>query len=99
MPQYAAISALPHRRDYPVGSGALAFLRETIRGRPGEITLLAVGPMTNIGALFASDPGCEGVAKEGVGAGRFPRPERRDQEGSIGDVFNRSHRVSPIEPA
>ncbi len=35
---------------------ALEFLRETIRKRPGEIVLLAIGPMTNIGLLFASDP-------------------------------------------
>lgn len=58
VPQYAAIQSQPHRKDYPNGSGgeAVAFLRETIRARPGEITLLAVGPMTNLAALFASDP-------------------------------------------
>jgi inosine-uridine nucleoside N-ribohydrolase len=32
------------------------YLRQTIRGRPGEITLLAIGPLTNIGLLFAADP-------------------------------------------
>jgi purine nucleosidase len=31
-------------------------MRETIRSRPGEVTLLAVGPFTNVAALFASDP-------------------------------------------
>lgn len=56
VPQYAAIAQQPHRTDYPTGNGALRFLAETIRARPGEITLLAVGPMTNIGALFAADP-------------------------------------------
>ena len=35
---------------------AVDFLRETIRARPGEITLLATGPLTNIGVLFALDP-------------------------------------------
>ena len=35
---------------------AVDFLRETIRARPGEITLLATGPMTNLGVLFALDP-------------------------------------------
>jgi purine nucleosidase len=54
--QYAAIESLPHRKDYPTGFGALEFLRNTIRSRPGEITLLAVGPLTNIGTLFAADP-------------------------------------------
>jgi purine nucleosidase len=54
VPQYEAIHDLPHRTEYAIT--AIDFLRETIRSRPGEITLLAVGPMTNIGALFASDP-------------------------------------------
>lgn len=35
---------------------AVDFLRETIRARPGEITLLAIGPLTNLGVLFALDP-------------------------------------------
>lgn len=35
---------------------AVNFLREQIHARPGEITLLAIGPMTNLGALFTLDP-------------------------------------------
>ncbi len=35
---------------------AVDFLRSTIRKHPGEITLLAVGPLTNIALLFKSDP-------------------------------------------
>jgi inosine-uridine nucleoside N-ribohydrolase len=31
-------------------------MRQTIRANPGEITLLAIGPMTNIALLFATDP-------------------------------------------
>lgn len=54
VPQYDAVAAEPHRPEY--SRDALLFLREAIRSRPGEITLLAVGPMTNIGALFAADP-------------------------------------------
>ena len=55
VPQYAAIAARPHRKDWPKNA-AVDFLRQTIRAHPGEITLLAVGPMTNVGALFAADP-------------------------------------------
>lgn len=62
LPQYAAIEAVPHRRDYAPGA-ALPFLRETIRARPGEIVLLATGPMTNIGALFAADPELPGLLR------------------------------------
>ncbi len=35
---------------------AVEFLRKTIRHRPGEITLLGIGPMTNLAVLFALDP-------------------------------------------
>jgi inosine-uridine nucleoside N-ribohydrolase len=31
-------------------------MRQTIRAHPGEVTLLAIGPMTNVALLFAVDP-------------------------------------------
>lgn len=31
-------------------------MRRTIRENPGEVTLIAVGPMTNIALLFLTDP-------------------------------------------
>lgn len=55
VPQYDAIADRPHRTDWPAHA-ALDFLRATIRARPGEITLVAVGPLTNIAALFVADP-------------------------------------------
>lgn len=35
---------------------AVHFLQRTIRQNPGEVTLLAIGPLTNIAALFTIDP-------------------------------------------
>jgi purine nucleosidase len=55
VPQYDTVADRPHRTDYPVGA-AIDFLRETIRSRPGEVTLLAVGPFTNLAVLFLNDP-------------------------------------------
>jgi len=55
VPQYAAIHNLPHRMDRPENS-AVEYLRKTIRARPGEITLLSIGPFGNIALLFALDP-------------------------------------------
>ncbi|MCC7494215.1 MAG: nucleoside hydrolase [Fimbriimonadaceae bacterium] len=54
-PQAAVLERWPHRADFPPAT-AVEWLRQTIRARPGEVWLLSVGPLTNIGLLFASDP-------------------------------------------
>src|SRR5688572_21708164 len=46
VPHYEAIGNRPYRRDYPPHS-AVEFLKQTIRAHPHEVTLLAIGPMTN----------------------------------------------------
>jgi purine nucleosidase len=57
VPQAAVLPRFPHRRpeDFAPNT-AVAYLRETIARRPGELTLLAIGPMTNLAQLFALDP-------------------------------------------
>ena len=49
------LPAYPHETVFPKGE-AIEFMRRTIRENPGEVTLLGIGPMTNIGLLFAADP-------------------------------------------
>lgn len=54
-PQAEALSRWTHRSDFPAGE-AIAFMRRVIRENPGEIVLLPIGPMTNVGVLFTLDP-------------------------------------------
>jgi len=60
--QARALANWPHRESFPVGE-AIEFLRRTIRANPGEVTLLGIAPMTNIGLLFALDPEIPGLLK------------------------------------
>jgi inosine-uridine nucleoside N-ribohydrolase len=40
------------------------FIIDTVRAQPGEITLLAVGPLTNLALALADDPAFAGLVKE-----------------------------------
>ncbi len=62
-PQAAALGDWPRQRDFAPAT-AIDFLRRTIRQHPGEITLLAIGPLTNIGLLLATDPQIPTLIKE-----------------------------------
>jgi len=65
VPHYDAIAAAAHRTDFKPNA-AIEFLRQTIRRRPGEITLLTIGPLTNIAILFLLDPEIPSLLKQMV---------------------------------
>lgn len=53
-PQARALDKWDHDTTFPRAQ-AVEFLRQTIRQHPGEVTLLTIGPLTNIGLLFTVD--------------------------------------------
>ena len=65
--------------------GGVEFMRRQINARPGEITLIAVGELTNIAALLDSEPGIDkkiraislmgGAIYRGYAPGSKPEPE------------------------
>jgi inosine-uridine nucleoside N-ribohydrolase len=65
--------------------GGVEFMRQQINARPGEITLIAVGELTNIAALLDSQPGIGkkiraislmgGAVRRGYAPGSKPEPE------------------------
>ncbi len=64
-----------HERNFPKYD-AIEFMRDTIRKNPGEVTLLTVAPLTNIGLLFATDPEIPSLLKGLVMmAGYFERKD------------------------
>ncbi len=53
--QAAMLGNWPHETEFP-RNRAVDFLRDSILTNPGKIDLLAIGPMTNVGLLFATYP-------------------------------------------
>jgi inosine-uridine nucleoside N-ribohydrolase len=60
--QAEALPRWAHETRFPQGE-AIEFMRRTIAAHPGELVLLAVGPLTNIGLLFAQHPEIPGLLK------------------------------------
>ena len=79
VPLYDAVRSRPHRADRPAGT-AVEFLRGAIRRRPGEITLITIGPHTNIALLFALDPELPSLLRQVVSMAGIYRAEGREVE-------------------
>ena len=57
VPQAVALPKYAHETDFAAPAfAAIKAMRAAIHENPGEITLVGIGPMTNIALLFAVDP-------------------------------------------
>lgn len=61
--QYDYVKDIEHISGRPENT-AIDFLRRTIRNSPGEVVLLTIGPLSNVGTLFALDPEIPLLCKE-----------------------------------
>ena len=52
--QAKSLKKWKHKNNFPKGQ-AIEFMRKTIRENPGEVVLLTIGPLTNVGLLFKVD--------------------------------------------
>lgn len=79
--QAAVLDIWPHQKRFPQGR-AIKFIAETVSEDPGEVTLLSIGPMTNVAGLFMEHPEIAGRLKSLViMGGRFgPDPAWRMTE-------------------
>ena len=56
VPQAEALPRWPHDETFGAQT-AIDFMRIVIRADPGEVVLIAIGPLTNVALLCAVDPG------------------------------------------
>lgn len=82
VPLYPAVAHRPHRADRTPGT-TVEFLRSAIRDRPGEITLLTIGPLTNVALLFALDPQIPSLLKAVVSMAGVYFPHERPVETNV----------------
>ena len=80
-----ALQEWPHDKIFADGS-AVEFLRRTIRANPGEVVLLATGPLTNLAVLFAVDPEIPSLLKRLVVMGGNPDGKSCEWNAMV-DVF------------
>ena len=67
---------------------AAQFLIETVAARPGEITLLPIGPLTNIAIALERDPAIAGKVKEVVVMGGAVRTKGNVSDYAEANIWN-----------
>lgn len=83
-PQAERLDTLPHRKDFVADPAAtLAALGAAARARPGKLTLLTIGPLTNAARFFQGDPELPRLLARVVLMGGHFHPEKPGAEWNI----------------
>jgi inosine-uridine nucleoside N-ribohydrolase len=81
-PQAVVLDRWEHDTSFPP-EPAVDFLRSTIRAHPGEVTLLTIGPLTNVALLFAADPAIPSLLDSLVSMGGSYGTESEEAEWNL----------------
>ena len=87
VPQAAALAQFAHQTEFPAPVfAAIKAMRAAIYAHPGEVTLLGIGPLTNLALLFALDPQISRLLKQLVlMCGHFAPPEKSCEWNALND--------------
>ena len=87
VPQAVALPKYAHDSEFSAPAfGAIEAMRAAIHDNPGEVTLLGIGPMTNIALLFAIDPQIPSLLKQLVlMCGYFMPPDKSCEWNALND--------------
>lgn len=88
-PQKKILDRWPHRENFEENK-AIHFIQKTVRENPGEVTLLCIAPLTNIGLLFAMDPEIPKLLKRIVLMCGSPTYTRYDNTGETMSAMQKS---------
>jgi inosine-uridine nucleoside N-ribohydrolase len=75
-----------HRTTRPVMESAVELLYAQLKAQPGQVTLLATGPLTNVARLLEQRPDCKPWIKRIVLAGGSLKPGPDGKPGAVADA-------------
>lgn len=87
---------LPEVQGQAEPIGAAQFIVETVRARPKEVTLVAVGPLGNLAAALQLDPGIVEAVKQVVIMGGSIREGGNVSPVAEANIFNDPHAASRV---
>lgn len=91
-PQKKVLANWDHQKEFPANR-AVAFMQDVIRKNPGEITLICIAPLTNVGLLFAMDPEIAPLLKRIVLMCGSPTYARYDNTGETMSAMENSDAI------